>query len=435
MRVAMLALVLVASASQVWAQICGDASGDGRVTVSDGVAVLRAGAGLSTACTPAVCDVDGSGTVSVTDGVLVLRKAADLPTELACHIDAREACLATIRAGDLAASVDTCGTAAAADPSDATVRAMADASSAVVATLTAPELTGIIDGLGFVREASAANVCHLLVHRHRGSLPPDAPRTGAIVAALRGRGLELIDQLLASGAEVPTDATFHFSCPELAEETIVVEIDYGDLLVARYELELYAALIHVATAYDVDFDVDATLNGHLRFRDVFIGNPALFTLDGGRGAAELGLARMRLDAALESYVAAIDFITSETDDQSDDLFVIGPGDVATAARERVGALRLRTALNGTARFEASTFDLASDQRLTLDRFFDGAIANVRALLPGFDQNGDANLCDVGDPTFGGILPDLETNAITGCLEPKRVDFVGGHFGPLMPVLK
>jgi len=66
------------------ATICGDADASGLVTVSDGVEVLRAAAGLSTDCTLAICDVDGSGTIGVTDGVLVLRDAAGLDSGLHC---------------------------------------------------------------------------------------------------------------------------------------------------------------------------------------------------------------------------------------------------------------------------------------------------------------------------------------------------------------
>jgi hypothetical protein len=66
--------------------VCGDATGDNTVTVTDGVQVLRAAAGLSTACstTPAICDVDGSGSITVTDGVNVLRLAANLSVSTAC---------------------------------------------------------------------------------------------------------------------------------------------------------------------------------------------------------------------------------------------------------------------------------------------------------------------------------------------------------------
>ncbi len=64
---------------------CGDADGNGTITVTDGVNVLRAAAGLTSSCTEAaVCDVDGNGVMSVTDGVNVLRAAAGLSANLAC---------------------------------------------------------------------------------------------------------------------------------------------------------------------------------------------------------------------------------------------------------------------------------------------------------------------------------------------------------------
>ncbi len=63
--------------------VCGDANGDGDVTVSDGVQALRAAAGLSSVCTED-CDVDGSGNVTITDGVNILRSAAGLTSVQNC---------------------------------------------------------------------------------------------------------------------------------------------------------------------------------------------------------------------------------------------------------------------------------------------------------------------------------------------------------------
>jgi hypothetical protein len=73
-------------ASNASAQVCGDADGNGSVTVTDGVQVLRAAAGLSTTCAQHAnsCDVDGNGDVTVTDGVNVLRLAADLAVTTNC---------------------------------------------------------------------------------------------------------------------------------------------------------------------------------------------------------------------------------------------------------------------------------------------------------------------------------------------------------------
>lgn len=87
---ALLGLVLAALPRPADAQvfkICGDVDDNDSVTVTDGVQVLRAAAGLTTDCTDAICDVDVSGTISVTDGVIVLRKAAGLSITENCIPD------------------------------------------------------------------------------------------------------------------------------------------------------------------------------------------------------------------------------------------------------------------------------------------------------------------------------------------------------------
>jgi hypothetical protein len=45
---------------------------------------LHAAADLQSSCTPARCDVDGNGTVSVSDGVNILRGAAGLSFTANC---------------------------------------------------------------------------------------------------------------------------------------------------------------------------------------------------------------------------------------------------------------------------------------------------------------------------------------------------------------
>ncbi|MCC6764741.1 MAG: hypothetical protein IT293_08770 [Deltaproteobacteria bacterium] len=68
-------------------KVCGDVDDNDVVSVTDGVQVLRAAAGLSSDCTDAICDVDVSGAVTVTDGVVVLRKAAGLSITENCIPD------------------------------------------------------------------------------------------------------------------------------------------------------------------------------------------------------------------------------------------------------------------------------------------------------------------------------------------------------------
>jgi len=74
---------MLALATPGRAVVCGDADGNGTVSVTDGVDVLRAAVGLGD-CDPSVCDVDGNGAVTVTDGVDVLRAAAGLTTLTGC---------------------------------------------------------------------------------------------------------------------------------------------------------------------------------------------------------------------------------------------------------------------------------------------------------------------------------------------------------------
>jgi hypothetical protein len=68
-------------------QVCGDVDDNDVVTVTDGVQVLRAAAGLSSDCTDAICDIDVNGTIGVTDGVITLRKAAGLAITQNCIPD------------------------------------------------------------------------------------------------------------------------------------------------------------------------------------------------------------------------------------------------------------------------------------------------------------------------------------------------------------
>jgi hypothetical protein len=78
------ALMLLAASFAVAQERCGDADGNGSVSVTDGVQTLRAAASLPSSCTPVRCDVNDDGAVSVTDGVNVLREAAGLAPPLTC---------------------------------------------------------------------------------------------------------------------------------------------------------------------------------------------------------------------------------------------------------------------------------------------------------------------------------------------------------------
>jgi hypothetical protein len=91
MRSALVRIVLVLSATVMladatgWTAVCGDPDASGTITVTDGVQILRAAAGLSSGCFAKICDVDGNGNIGVTDAVNVLRAAAGLPASTTCN--------------------------------------------------------------------------------------------------------------------------------------------------------------------------------------------------------------------------------------------------------------------------------------------------------------------------------------------------------------
>jgi uncharacterized protein len=76
-------LMLATGGAPASAQLCGDADENGTVSLTDGVLVLRAAAGLGE-CEVARCDADGNGSVTLTDGVNVLRAAAGLGDVTGC---------------------------------------------------------------------------------------------------------------------------------------------------------------------------------------------------------------------------------------------------------------------------------------------------------------------------------------------------------------
>jgi len=82
--VTLLWCVLVAAPGSVAALECGDADGDGVVSVTDGVTMLRAAAQLPSDCPRRRCDMNLDGEISVTDGVGGLRLAAGLSTQAEC---------------------------------------------------------------------------------------------------------------------------------------------------------------------------------------------------------------------------------------------------------------------------------------------------------------------------------------------------------------
>jgi hypothetical protein len=68
---------------------CGDFNGDGSISATDALGVLRAAVGL-VVCKQKACDVDGSGKISATDALSTLKAAVGQPVAMACPCIADE---------------------------------------------------------------------------------------------------------------------------------------------------------------------------------------------------------------------------------------------------------------------------------------------------------------------------------------------------------
>ncbi len=66
--------------------ICGDANGDGQVSVNDALRILKHGVGLGIDCPQGACDMDASGAVSSTDAGMALVKSVGIPVGDRCSI-------------------------------------------------------------------------------------------------------------------------------------------------------------------------------------------------------------------------------------------------------------------------------------------------------------------------------------------------------------
>ncbi|MFN2426130.1 MAG: hypothetical protein ABR587_06750 [Candidatus Binatia bacterium] len=64
---------------------CGDVTGEGDITASDALGVLRAGVGI-TECEPWICDYNGSGALTASDALAVLRAAVGMFGRAECPL-------------------------------------------------------------------------------------------------------------------------------------------------------------------------------------------------------------------------------------------------------------------------------------------------------------------------------------------------------------
>jgi hypothetical protein len=388
----------------------GDCDRDGFVTVSElisGVGSALRGSAAGT-CDP--LDANGNGGIEVDELVAAVHNSF---TECG-RLGTTDVALARLAAGDLRAARAFFAAARASDPTDHRSQLLAAILGPVNAALGSDELRDIAERSGLTITGDVRDACSLAFDAAR-EVPEGAPRTGAIVEAVRGVLIPALNDSLQRIESIDDAAVIRFDpadFPECASLSIAepFEIDHGDLLALQGGIEAALAALDLATAYDFDFDLKQALEAPLR--DVLEAEPGLLAL---ASRDRLTSARDLLASALDDLGAAIDSIQSEKDGQDDDFVVILSEDAEDAAKVRRMIDRGRQSLFAEARVPIDivsgkvflTDDKQSpSERLNLAPFFSGTFAEVRQFLPAFDEKGNFDAGRFPDPTFAGGAPDL-----------------------------
>jgi len=206
---------------------------------------------------------------------------------------------------------------------------------------------------------------------------------------------------------------------ESANDADPLELDYTEILVLQAGTEAALAAIDVATAYILS----PNPLGAQGFVEALTPGSTFLTLAAGGGDA-LGDALERIQSAGTLLLSAFDALEAETDDQSDDIIEIDAVDLADA---RAVVQDIKDALSSPT---VVTFDEGDEDEysFTLDarKFFVDPITDLKELLAPYEvftavEGSETvgvfrwtalNLDEwvLPDPTFNGILPEMNTTS-------------------------
>ncbi len=175
-----------------------------------------------------------------------------------------------------------------------------------------------------------------------------------------------------------------------------VESDYGDVVFFRAIAKSAASVILIQYAYDLDADIDETVNNDKTIEQFLADNSSFLTLTNG----DLDSAKGYLAGALDDLDAAIVWMDQETDSQHDDLISLADMTTEEIDEARAGIATAKECLDGqcTVDDNDTPSDTADDTIIDPSKFFEGI--DLRALLPPFTGDVPGYF---PDPTMGGII--------------------------------
>lgn len=140
------------------------------------------------------------------------------------------------------------------------------------------------------------------------NLPATAPRSGEILTLLDNKINTQLDLAIADLSRISAGFTYNF----IETSGATTNFDYGDVLALTAIAHGIKAELAIDMAYDLDLDIDATINGSgpASVQQFLIDNPTLGDL-APLYATELLQAKTDLQTALTTMQSAIDVIEAE----------------------------------------------------------------------------------------------------------------------------
>lgn len=244
-------------------------------------------------------------------------------------------------------------------------------------------------------------------------LPPTLPSLSAVQAFVQSVVVPEIDAAISNLSVISTSFSLLITSEELGDAIgNSVEVDYGD--VAVWESGLYGlkAFLELFLSYDLDVsdfqDIAAKLDNDVFDINVDLldPNPDFLKLVTD-GASTIQSARTALIGFIDAYLAASQFIRTETDDQSDDLFTLEADDLQDDLEFRTELEKIQSSLENNA---AVAMGDPEPVNINFDAFFSDPVS-IRDYLPVFSYDPlsgellEPDFSRVADPTVSGIVPD------------------------------
>jgi hypothetical protein len=254
-------------------------------------------------------------------------------------------------------------------------------------------------------------------------LPENSPNGETVQQFSDEHYLVLLDGALANLDKIPASFKTILTAGETGD--LAVEIDYGDVLMYKALLNANRLLVLIMSSYNLSIDIDAIINNdQLSINTDLLSDPELLNLLSvgeanllSVGEANLGAAKAALLDASNNYLAASEFIRSESDPQHDDLISFDFEDREVVANEEFFRQKLDKIIfslnNNSTAILAYKDENYSLNQLNLNPFFGygNGPYNLRDLFPSFHQcdnpiNGTMGNGLGNDATLGGILPEF-----------------------------